>query len=128
MPSSVQAVQFTLDTTAVSGVLGALSGLLVGLTVAWTRVVRPIQQLAKDWRGEPARPEDGVPERPSMMKRMATQERVTASIWAELHPNGGGSMKDQLSRVDANLGAHIASHSVVLVAPGGPSPNGPHER
>lgn len=128
-PADVQTIQFTLDTTALSGAIGALSGLLVGLSVAWTRVVRPIQQIAKDWRGEAARPEDGVPERPSMMKRMATQELVSGKIWAEMHPNGGSSMKDQLSRVDANLGAHIASHSVVLVAPGNgsasvPSPDG----
>ncbi len=27
-------------------------------------------------------------------------------------------MKDQLGRVDANLGAHVASHSVMLYAPG----------
>ncbi len=118
----VQAIQLTLDTAAVSGVLGTLSGLVIGLSVAWTRVVRPIQQIAKDWRGEPARPEDGVPERPGVMLRLATQERFTASIWAELHPNGGSSMKDQLGRVDTNLAAHVASHAVMLVAPGTPLP------
>ncbi len=103
-------MQITLDTNAVSAVIGALSGVLVTLGVAWTRVVRPIQRIAEDWRGEPARPQDGVPERPSMMKRMALME-------AEMRTNHGTSLRDAVDRIESNMAAHIASHAVSLYAP-----------
>lgn len=106
----VQSMQITLDTAAVAAVFGMVTGIVGTMVIAWTRVVRPIQRIAEDWRGEPARPADGVPERPGMMLRMATQERLSQAIWAELHPNHGSSMKDQLTRVDVNLAAHVASH------------------
>ncbi len=103
-------MQITLDTNAVSAAVGALSGVLVTLGVAWTRVVRPIQRIAEDWRGEPARPDAGIPERPGMMLRMARLE-------AEMHPNHGSSLRDAVNRMESNLGAHIASHAVILTAP-----------
>lgn len=125
--STVQDMQITLDTNAVAGLLGMITGATTAMVVAWTRVVRPIQRIAEDWRGEPARPADGIPERPSMMLRMARQEELSTKIWAELHPNHGSSMKDQLTRVDGNLTAHVAMHAsgpaVMLTAP---TPDGTH--
>ncbi len=114
-------MQVTLDTTAIAAAIGALAGVLTTASVAWTRVVRPIQRIAEDWKGEPARPDDGLPARPGVMLRLAVMETRQTQIWNELHPNGGASMKDQLTRVDANLSAHVATHSagvpVVLTAP-----------
>jgi hypothetical protein len=103
-------MQITLDTNAVVGVVSFVAGVAGALGVAWTRVVRPIQRIAEDWRGEPARPNDGLPERPGMMLRMARLE-------AEMHPNHGSSLRDAVNRLEANMAAHIASHAVSLVPP-----------
>lgn len=103
-------MEITLDTSAIAGAVSFAAGVLTTVAVAWTRVVRPIQRIAEDWRGEPARPEDGIPERPGVMLRLARLEKSTAAAWVELHPNGGSSMKDTLNRVDANLAAHVAAH------------------
>jgi hypothetical protein len=117
-------MQITLDTAAVTGFVGAVTGSLATLAVAWTRVVRPIQRIAEDWNGEPARPRDGVPERPGVMLRLSRIE-------AEMHPNGGSSMRDAVNRglavaerTEANLAAHVAAHGpqVLFSAP----PDGTH--
>ena len=103
-------MQITLDTSAVIGAVSFLGGVAGAMAVAWTRVVRPIQRIAEDWQGEPARPEAGIPERAGMMLRMARLE-------GEMHPNHGSSLRDAVNRMESNLGAHIASHAVVLTAP-----------
>lgn len=108
-------MQITLDTSAVAGAIGFLVGASASIGVAWTRVVRPIQQLVEDWRGEPARPQDGIPERPGMMKRMAEVE-------SQMRTNHGTSLRDAIDRIDGNLAAHVASHAVSLYAP--PPPYG----
>lgn len=103
-------MQITLDTSAVAGVVGAVFGSLATLGVAWTKMVRPIQQLVEDWKGEPARPQDGIVERPGMMKRMALVE-------AEMRTNHGTSLRDAVDRIETNMAAHVASHAVSLYAP-----------
>jgi hypothetical protein len=100
-------MQITLDTSAVVGVVSFLAGLGGAMGLAWTRVVRPIQQIAEDWRGEPARPQDGFPGRPSMGLRMARLE-------AEMHPNHGSSLRDAVNRLEANMAAHMTSHAVAI--------------
>lgn len=103
-------MQITVDTGALIGAVSFFSGAIGAMAVAWTRVVRPIQRIAEDWHGEPARPDAGIPERPGMMLRMARME-------AEMHPNHGGSLRDAVNRMDVNLAAHVASHAVALYAP-----------
>jgi len=100
-------MQITLDTSAVVGVVSFLAGLGGAMGLAWTRVIRPIQQIAEDWRGEQARPDAGLPERPGMMLRMARLE-------GEMHPNHGSSLRDAVNRLEANMAAHVASHAVTM--------------
>jgi len=78
---------------AVAGVLVALGG--IGAAIRWIVVqLRKIGHLADDLLGEPARP--GHVARPGLMDRVKTLEERTA----ELKPNGGGSIKDQVTRMD----------------------------
>lgn len=59
--------------------------------------VRRIVHLTDDLIGEPDRP--GVPGRPGVMERLHQLDERTA----ELHPNGGGSIKDQVTRIDRRM-------------------------
>lgn len=78
---------------AVAGVLVALGG--IGAAIRWLVVqLRKIGHLADDLLGEPARP--GHEARPGLMDRVKTLETRTA----ELKPNGGGSIKDAVGRID----------------------------
>lgn len=90
----------------------AIGGGVVGLiTAAGTIAVtvgRPLRKLSRqndefraDWYGEAARP--GRAAIPGVPERLALIER-------ELRPNGGGSLRDGLMRVEARLNEHIASH------------------
>jgi hypothetical protein len=81
--------------------LGALGWLV---TKTW-RGLRSLGHLADDLRGEPARP--GVPARPGIMDRLAFMEHRLAvvesdvgKVKAEVTPNGGGSLKDAVTRIE----------------------------
>lgn len=84
----------------VSTLLGGAS--LLGLMVAGVRWLirraRPLMQMAEDWRGEPERRGPGgvvvAPARMSVMERLAALENGQSAITKELHPNGGGSLRD----------------------------------
>ncbi|WP_433415008.1 hypothetical protein ACQP1V_36200 [Microtetraspora malaysiensis] len=95
----------------------ALATLAGGGTVVVT-VIRFLKRLSDDlddWRGEQERP--GVPERPGVMKRLASIETRQGTIEAQLHPNGGSSLRDAVNRTDKRserleqlLEEHLADH------------------
>jgi hypothetical protein len=68
--------------------------------------VRKLSRLADDLLGEPARA--GQPGRPGLMQRVSSIEQQLAAVQAELHPNGGNSMKDQLTSIAKVTGADRA--------------------
>lgn len=81
---------------------GWLASIVAGLTAggwimskAW-RGWRKVGHFIDDMAGEPARP--GVAKRPSLIERIA-------AIEAEVKPNGGGSMRDAVNRIEGRLGA-----------------------
>nr|MDT0658018.1 hypothetical protein [Micromonospora sp. DSM 115978] len=70
--------------------------------VAWViRTVRKWARLADDLLGEPARP--GHAAVPGLMERVASMDdrlgEVERLVGRELRPNGGSSIKDQMTRV-----------------------------
>lgn len=78
----------------------ALGVILKGVTFL-IRLVRRVHEFLDDWNGEPAR--EGVEERPGVMKRLATLEARTKTTEDELTPNGGGSVKDAVKRIDKTV-------------------------
>lgn len=96
--------------------LAALVVVLGALAAIGRKVWRRVSQFLDDWNGEP--PRRGVEARPGVMERMKAlddgnlhiiarvaaveeAERSTAqrlrAIESELHPNGGGSLRDQVN-------------------------------
>ena len=101
----------TLERWAAAGVV--LGAILSALTLAMV-VSRPLRRLARqneefrqDWYGVPARPgHDAVPGVPERLRRIET----------ELHPNGGGTLRDavddaesRLKEVESRLDDHLRS-------------------
>lgn len=83
--------------TAIGTVGAAVGVLVVGARWASARW-RLIAEFLEDWRGEPSRP--GVPGRAGVLERLEALESATATIRAEVTPNGGGSIKDAVRRID----------------------------
>lgn len=104
-----------MEASQIAAVVSGAAGLIVGVAAALTTVVRPILRGAKtlrdmreDYFGEPAR--DGVPARPGVMARLATNEA-------------------QGARIEMMLAEHLESHRVALSYAAGigwpaPPPNG----
>lgn len=101
-------MQITIDTEAIAAAGGAVAGVVGTLSLAWLKVVKPVRawmeewrQFREDWNGELARP--GVDGREGVMVRLA-------AIEGELKPNGGGSMRDAVNRLGADMRALQAGH------------------
>lgn len=87
-------------------------GVMLGALWAMTRPVRRtskgFEQFLEDWNGVPERPGfdaiPGVPERLRILERNARRDReLLEQINHELHPNSGGSMRDQLDKARTDM-------------------------
>jgi hypothetical protein len=111
MPDSVDAVQ-----VAAAFLLGlvCIALAVVLLRPVWLpvwRLFKGTQQFLEDWFGEPARA--GHPARPGAMERLQSVETEVTSVKTialrsekELHPNGGGSLRDDVQATRVDL-AHV---------------------
>lgn len=82
---------------------GTTLGALWLMTRPLRRTSKGFEQFLEDWNGVPERPGfdaiPGVPERLRVLERNARQDReLLERIDHELHPNSGGSMRDQLDK------------------------------
>ncbi|MEU9826621.1 hypothetical protein [Micromonospora chersina] len=108
----------TLEQWAAAGVV--LGAILSALTLAVT-VSRPLRRLARqneefrqDWYGMPARPgHDAVPGVPERLRRIET----------ELHPNGGGTLRDAVNDAESRLKGVESRLDDHLRAPHGDQPS-----
>lgn len=96
-----------MDPVEAAAAIGAVAGGVAGagylIRVGWRRA-RQLGHLLDDVLGEPAR--EGQPARPSLMARVARiEERVTV-IEHEMRPNGGSSVKDQVTAIARATGAN----------------------
>ncbi|GIJ51331.1 hypothetical protein Val02_82170 [Virgisporangium aliadipatigenens] len=104
------------------------AGLIAGGRVAWRILANTVRTrdaiLGTPASGdEPARP--GIVGRLSVVEqRLASLESQSRQIKAEVTPNGGGSLKDAVGRIDRRtqavdelLGAHIRQHNGGAVDP-----------
>lgn len=77
------------------------------LTMLWRvarrarRVAHRVEKFIDDWQGVAPRP--GVEGRPGVMQRLADIEHRVGVIAAEVRPNGGSSLRDAVSRVEASV-------------------------
>ncbi len=89
---------------------GAMLGALWAMTRPLRRTSKGFEQFLEDWNGVPERPGfdaiPGVPERLRVLERNARRDReLLERIDHELHPNSGGSMRDQLDRARRDMDA-----------------------
>lgn len=71
-----------------------------GLRWAW-RILRRVVHFLDDYAGQPAI--DGRPAVPGFMARLASVEQSLAHVVTETTPNGGGSMRDMVSKTAADV-------------------------
>lgn len=102
-------MQIVLDTATVSAALGVIAGVISTAGVSYAAVIRPLRRMLReivafreDWYGESARP--GVPARKGVMERLA-------DIDGQLRTNGGSSLRDAVSRIEATMAAHLQAHT-----------------
>lgn len=82
---------------------GATLGALWLMTRPMRQMASTIAQLREDWFGVPGRPGfpaiPGVPERLAMLEERSIKDReLLETINHELHPNSGGSLRDQVNK------------------------------
>lgn len=87
---------------------GIVLGALWGMTRPVRRTAKGFEQFLEDWNGVPERPGfdaiPGVPERLRVLERNARSDRqLLETINHELHPNSGGSMRDQLDKARTEM-------------------------
>lgn len=92
-----------------AAVCTVLAFLIAAARFVWVRLGRPASEFLADWRGEDPRP--GFEGRPGMPERMARIEGTQTEILgrlgrveAELTPNGGSSMRDQVGALARRAG------------------------
>lgn len=78
----------------------AISCLAWAVRYGW-RVIRRTGHFLDDWQGEGAH--DGLAATLGVVARLRNLEGFVASINAELHPNGGGSLRDVVARTAADV-------------------------
>lgn len=100
-----------LSDLTISQVITAISFLVFAIGIVYTlvRKLKPwmdsLRNFFEDWNGIPARP--GVDAKPGVMERLAKLEDIhleVAEIKAEVKPNHGGSMRDQVTRIEDAVG------------------------
>lgn len=91
--------QTILAVAGVVVVVGGALALVVGFVRWLARTGKNVADIKDDLLGEPAR--EGVAERPGVMKRLAKIEGSQKEMMAELRPNGGGSLRDAVNRLEA---------------------------
>lgn len=90
--------------------LGAGAGVVIAALAVGAWIGPPLRKLSRqntefrvDWYGTAARP--GVDREPGVMERLKTIE-------GELKPNGGGSLRDAVNRLERRLDDHLRAHGL----------------
>ena len=97
--------------TAFVALAVAVFGLLGWVVRYGWRVTRRTMRFLDDWQGETAR--EGLPAVPGVMARLKSVEGLVASISAEMHPNGGSSLRDVVHKTAADVADVKAEQAAV---------------
>lgn len=87
--------------TALAALATVCGGLLLWLFRHLWRVLRRITRFLDDFFGEPAR--EGLPAKPGVMARLASVETIAEKVAAEMTVNHGGSMRDAVNAMGADV-------------------------
>lgn len=97
-----------MDLTALIPIAGGIGGVIIAGMSVGVAVGKPLRKLSRqndefreDWYGQPARP--GREAQPGVMERLGNIEK-------ELHPNGGGTLRDAINRLEKRLDDHLRTH------------------
>jgi hypothetical protein len=97
-----------MDLANMTGLVGGALGVVATAIAVGGAVGKPLRRLSRqndefreDWYGQAARP--GRSAEPGVMERLGNIEK-------ELHPNGGGSLRDAVNLLGLRLEDHIRSH------------------
>lgn len=85
----------------VAGGISVLAGAILAISkgMKWVRAtLRKAEAFFDDWSGEAARP--GHDRVPGVLERIAVMEQRLKRVEAEVKPNGGGSLRDAVDRID----------------------------
>ena len=122
-------MKLTLDVGQIFTAVIALISFVAGMIVSIRTIVRPLREMAADWRefrgdwyGVPARP--GFPGHPGMGERVAQTEQDIGAIKSELQTNGGRSLRDAINQIYLQLRITSQHSGAPVVAQ--PDPN--HEQ
>lgn len=85
----------------------ALIGLLIG-GAAWGlrhgfAFISTVSSFLTDWNGHPG--DAGHQPRPGVLERIVRVENSLIDVQAQVHMNGGGSLRDEIKRTEANVAA-----------------------
>lgn len=86
--------------------IGSLAGIVLGMLVwigrsGW-RMFRRTDQFLEDWNGVAA--DSGHALRPGVLQRLSQLEVSMTDVQAQVHLNGGGSLRDEVQRTEATVG------------------------
>jgi hypothetical protein len=128
-------VHIEISAGQVTAALSAVAGAVTAASVLWLKVIKPMRVFMSraetfwsDWSGVADRP--GVPGRPGMMVRMASNEAAVAEIRHEVQTNNGGSLRDAVNGTQAAVVELRRQMDVAtLIMPQRPAqrPDGPSE-
>jgi hypothetical protein len=77
--------------------LAGITGTVLVFVGRWAfKILSRTTRFLDDYFGEAAR--DGMPARPGVMSRLGGLESKVSEIRAEVHPNGGNSLRDDVQR------------------------------
>lgn len=97
-------IEIVVKVAAGCGAIAAISTFGWKVSKMVVRTMRRLNRLVDDWMGVPASP--GQPARPGVMERLSRLERTASATLAEVKPNGGNSIKDQITRIETATGAN----------------------
>ena len=93
--------------TALTALLVAAAGCALFVARRLWHMITRVLRFLDDWNGEPA--QGGRPATPGVMARLQAVEDTMANVLAETRPNGGKSLRDDVSRIGAGLTEHRAA-------------------
>jgi hypothetical protein len=85
------------------GVIAIMSTMLAGVRYLAKRYLEPNRQMVEEWNGDPGQPKKGIQPRPGALERITTLEAAMTTVKGAVTKNGGSSMADAVTRIDAAI-------------------------